>query len=210
MSLNIRRIDPLNPEPEILKETSRVLTGKGIVMAPTETKYGLLARIDYPDTVKKVYDIKNRSLLKPTAVFVRSHDELDKFGEMNQTAKKIAEKYLPGPITLVLRARGDFSKPIIIDGKIGLRFSSSEILSGLMAQSDYNLTATSANISGEDEPENIKDAINQFGENIDLYLDAGPLNGPASTVIDCSGETYKILREGAVSIEDINNTLETN
>jgi len=209
-ALNIRRIDPLRPEPEILKETLKILTGNGIVMAPTETKYGLLTRIDSPGLVKRVYDIKNRPLSMPTAIFVRSFDEINKFGIVNAAAQKIAERYLPGPMTLVVKARSDYPTPIVINGKIGLRFSSSEIIKQLLAQADFNLTATSANISGKNEPGNIEEAKKQFGDNVNLYLDAGPLNGPSSTVVDCSGETYKILREGAISNEDINKSLEMN
>jgi len=207
-SSNIRRIDPLHPEPEILKEAVQILTEMGIVMAPTETKYGLLARIDKSEMVQKVYDIKKRPYSMPTAIFVRSFDEIQKFGEINITAQKIAEKFLPGPMTLVLKARADYPAPIVIDNKIGLRFSSSEIIRQHQAGPDFNLTATSANISGDDDPENIEEAINKFGKNIDLYLDAGPLNGLASTVVDCSGETYKILREGAISEKDIRKSLE--
>lgn len=144
----------------------------------------------------------------PTAIFVRSFDEIQKFGEINITAQKIAEKFLPGPITLVLKAHEDYPAPIVIDNKIGIRFSSSEIIKQLLARTDFNLTATSANISGDDDPENIEEAVDEFGKNIDLYLDAGPLNGLASTVVDCSGETYKILREGAISEEDIKKSLE--
>lgn len=207
---NIRKINQLYPEPEILKEALLILTEMGIVMAPTETKYGLLARIDNSDIVKKVYDIKNRSLSMPTAIFVRSYDELQKFGQMNAIAQKIAEEFLPGPMTLILKARADYPVPIVVNSKIGLRFSSSEIITRLLALTDFNLTATSANISGDDDPENIEDARRQFGDNINLYLDAGPLNGPASTVIDCSGETYKVLREGAILKRDIDKTLELN
>ncbi|MCP4704915.1 MAG: threonylcarbamoyl-AMP synthase [candidate division Zixibacteria bacterium] len=207
---NIRRINPLVPEPEILKEALQVLRNNGIIMAPTETKYGLLARIDSEETVKKVYDIKSRSLSKPTAIFVRSNDEMNKFAEINHTANTIAKKFLPGPLTLILKAQTELSAPIVIDNKIGLRFSSSALISKLLSQTDFNLTATSANISGKEEPGDIDEAISQFGDNIDLYLDAGPLNGSASTVVDCSGETYKILREGAIVKEDIRNSLEIN
>lgn len=207
---NIRRINPLHPEPDILKETLQILTDNGIVMAPTETKYGLLTRIDFPGLVKKVYDIKNRPLSIPTAIFIRSFDEINKFGMVNAAAQKIAETFLPGPMTLVVEARTDYPAPIVINGKIGLRFSSSKIITQLLAQSDFNLTATSANISGKNEPENIEEARKQFGDSINLYLDAGPLNGPSSTVVDCSGETYKILREGAISNEDIKKSLEMN
>ena len=207
---NTRRIDPLHPEPEILKEASQILTDMGIVMAPTETKYGLLARIDYPDAVKKVYDIKSRPLSVPTAIFIRSHDEIQKFGDINDTAQKISKKFLPGPITIVLKARADYPAPIVINNKIGLRFSSSEIINRLLDLTDFNLIATSANISGDDDPKNIEEAKNIFGDNINLYLDAGPVSGPASTVIYCSGETYKILREGAISEKDIKRTLEIN
>ncbi len=207
---NIRRIDPLHPEPEVLKETLQILTDNGIVMAPTETKYGLLARIDSPGLVQKVYDIKKRPLSIPTAIFVNSIEEIKNIGELNSIAQTIAESFLPGPMTLVVKARVDYPAPIVLNGKIGLRFSSSEIITQLLAQADFNLTATSANISGENEPENIEEAIKQFGDNINLYLDAGQLNGPSSTVVDCSGETYKILREGAISNEDIKKSLEMN
>jgi tRNA threonylcarbamoyl adenosine modification protein (Sua5/YciO/YrdC/YwlC family) len=91
----------------------------------------------------------------------------------------------------------------VVDGKIGLRWSSSPVIDGLLRRLECPLTATSANISGRPDPESVEEIVSQFGDRVDLYLDAGPLTGPTSTVVDCSGEKPKILRDGAIPRAEI-------
>lgn len=197
------KIDPVHPDDTALEEAAGILSRGGLVVAPTETRYGLLARADLQPLLERLYAVKLRPLDQATAVMVGGAKDIEALGEMTPSARLLMERFLPGPLTLVLRARPDWPPPRVVEGKIGLRWSSSPVIDGLLRHVDCPLTATSANISGRPDPESVEEIVSQFGDRIDLYLDAGPLTGPTSTVVDFSGRTPRILREGAIPRADI-------
>ena len=200
-------IDGASPDPVALDQAARALSNGELVVAPTETRYGLLARADRQEYIEKLYGLKRRDLRQATALFVRDLADAEKLGRLTAAAKALYEKFLPGPLTLILRAVPDWPPPRVVDGKIGLRCSSAATIRGLLDRLSMPLTATSANISGESDVESVKTLATVFGDRIALYLDAGPLVGAVSTVVDCSTDPVRILREGAISREQIEQTL---
>ncbi len=200
----ILTINPDTPEEPILEMAVDMLRRDGIVLAPTETRYGLLARIDRPETVHELYRMKKRDLDQPTAVFLKSVDEIERYACLTDVATALAKRFLPGPMTLVMNAREPLPSPLVVDGKIGIRVSSSAVIAGLLERIDFRLTATSANLSGEPETETVSEIADIFGSAVPMYLDAGPLCGPPSTVVDCTGEKPVVLRRGAIAEEEIN------
>ncbi|SYZ73105.1 putative threonylcarbamoyl-AMP synthase [Candidatus Zixiibacteriota bacterium] len=194
----ILRIDPDNPDVAIIKEAAGILEKNGVIVAPTETRYGLLVRSDDMSAVMNLYSVKGRPASQPTAIFLRSAEEIDKFAYVSEVSRRLADCFLPGPLTLVLKARPGFSPPIAVEGKIGFRISPAPLIAALLEMKSFNLTATSANISGQKEPESISEIAATFGHRVALYLDGGKLSGPVSTVIDCSGDDYEIIRHGAI------------
>ena len=203
----ISDIDPVRPDETILEKTALVLRKGGLVVAPTETRYGLLIRADRQALLERLYQVKKRDLNQATAILVRSREELAILGVLTPSARLLSATFLPGPLTLVLSARQDWTPPRVVEGKIGLRWSSSPVIEGLLSRLDFPLTATSANISGLGEPTGVEEIESQFGNLVDMYLDAGPLTGLTSTVVDCSTEPVGILREGAVARKDIEKLL---
>jgi L-threonylcarbamoyladenylate synthase len=197
-NLNIRKIDAERPAEELIVLTAEILKNGGIVVAPTETKYGLLGRIDKSETIVKLYDLKKRPATMATAIFVRSHDEIARFGMETKISKKLAADFLPGPLTIVLKNISDYQKPVVVDNKIGIRYSPSPVIKKLLDAIDFFLTATSANLSGGDDLDKVENIAGMFGNDVDLYLDAGRLNAPSSTVVQCINDDYQILREGAI------------
>jgi tRNA threonylcarbamoyl adenosine modification protein (Sua5/YciO/YrdC/YwlC family) len=202
------KIDPVHPEDATLDEAAGILSRGGPVVAPTETRYGLLARADSQPLLERLYALKSRPLDQATAVMVGGSKEIETLGDLTPVARVLSERFLPGPLTLVLRARLDWPPPRVVDGKIGLRWSSSPVIDGLLRRLSCPLTATSANISGRPDPESVEEIMSQFGDRVDLYLDAGPLTGPTSTVVDCSGPKPRILRDGAIPRADIERAIE--
>jgi len=200
-------IDETFPNPVALDQAAQALSYGELVVAPTETRYGLLARADNQKYLKKLYGLKKRDLRQATALFVRDLTEAAKLGRLTVVAETLFEQFLPGPLTLVLQAVPDWPAPRVVDGKIGLRCSSAATIRGLLDRLPMPLTATSANISGESETESVEELAAVFGDRVALYLDAGPLTGPASTVVDCSADPVRILREGAISRERIKQAL---
>jgi L-threonylcarbamoyladenylate synthase len=206
-NLNIRKINPARPANNIINKARNILIDGGIIIAPTETRYGLLGRCDKMDTIKKIYDLKKREISLATAIFIHSFDEIGRLGIETEKSRKLSRIFLPGPLTLVLKNKSDFRNPIAVNNKIGLRFSSSHVISQLLDGIEFNLTATSANISGLPEAEIIGEICSAFGDKVDLYLDGGRLNSLPSTVIEFKRNECNILREGAISSEDINKGL---
>jgi len=202
-SINIIKISKSRPDRKIIAQATDILNGGGIVVAPTETRYGMLGRADDIKVLEKIYELKKRSLDLPSALFVHNRDEIFELGCECCLAETLAQKFLPGPLTLVLRDKSGLPKPVVIDGKIGIRYSSSAVIAKLMKKTEYNFSATSANLSGGKNLETIEEISRMFKDQVDLYLDGGHLNALPSTVVDCSDEKYKILRTGAFTREEI-------
>lgn len=195
---NIRRIKTTAPENKIIRAAADVLNRDGVIVVPTETRYGLAVRTDHRRAFQKVFDIKSRGMENPSAIFIKNVEDISEYALETDVSRRLTAKFLPGALTLVLRARGDLDNPAIHNGKIGLRVSSSPVIAALLGAVDFDLTATSANKSGAENPETIKEVAAIFGDEVDLYLDGGRFDGPVSTVVDCSSDRAVILREGAI------------
>jgi tRNA threonylcarbamoyl adenosine modification protein (Sua5/YciO/YrdC/YwlC family) len=195
-------------QPALLERAARVLARGELVVAPTETRYGLLARADDSAALDKLYCVKGRSSRTPVAVFLDRVTALGKHAVMTTSSDVLAARFLPGPLTLVLKAAPDIDWPVVNDGWIGLRVSSSHVVQALVKFTQFPLSATSANKSGGPEAETIDEVYDALVDEVALYLDAGRLTGAVSTVVRCDGEQVEILREGAVSRGDVMATLE--
>ena len=199
----IQTISQISPDQGIIMMAAEVLKDGGIVVVPTETRYGMAVRIDDPSCLERLYRIKNRETSLPTAIFVRSIEEISHFGTLNKFSSRLAESFLPGPMTLVIPAKPGYTPPLTAENKIGIRYSSSKVIADLLENVQFNFTATSANLSGAGELTQIKQIAVIFQDEVDLYLDAGPLDSVSSTVVDCTGPEARILRPGSISEEQI-------
>lgn len=197
--MKIISLDPVNPAMAPLSEAARLLQMGSLVVAPTETRYGLLARADRDDSLDRLCSVKGRSPRQPMSIFVSDPESIGRFAQLTPSAESLAKAFLPGPLTLVLPAAVRWGEPIVIDGKVGLRCSSSPIIAGILKYVDFPVTATSANKSGAPDLATAAEISDVFQNLVDLYLDAGPLRNQTSTVVDCCGAEIVILREGAVS-----------
>ncbi|RKX22290.1 MAG: threonylcarbamoyl-AMP synthase [Candidatus Zixiibacteriota bacterium] len=183
---------------KLLLQIISSLKNNQIIVAPTETRYGLLVRADNKTALENLYKMKQRPSFMPTAVFVKSLKEIDDLAIMNEISTKLTNRFLPGPLTLVLKAKIVFPEPVVVNNKIGIRYSPSEIINKIVNSVDFPLTATSANLSGQNENETMEEIYQTFGQKVDFYLDEGRLNSLSSTVVDCSENRCHILRAGAI------------
>jgi L-threonylcarbamoyladenylate synthase len=207
MKSNIILIDSQNPSDDSVKKTAENLKSGELVVAPTETRYGLLGRADSPSALDKLYKVKNRPKSMPTALFVKSINEILRYAKTTQISNKIISTFLPGPLTLVMEANCELPSPIVVDNKIGIRYSSSPFIEKLLNEIDFPVTATSANLYQAGESSNISETVSVFGDRISLYVDAGELSETVSTVVDITSGNPIILRKGAISEKDIFNLL---
>ena len=201
-------VDKSGLQSALLKRAAKALADGELVVAPTETRYGLLARADDAAALNRLYRLKGRSNRTPVAVFLDKVITLGKHAVMTSGSEALAARFLPGPLTLVLKATVDNDWPAVNDGWIGLRVSSSHIVQSLVDSTQFPVSATSANKSGSPDVETIDEVVDAFGDEVAIYLDAGRLTGAVSTVVRCDGEKIDILREGALSRSDVMAALE--
>ena len=203
MRTDVLKIDYDSPDDGYLNLAASVLNDNGLVVAPTETRYGLLVRADRNILLEKLFEVKKRDMTLPTSIFLSKVSDIENYADLNRKASLLAERFLPGPLTLVLKANISASPPLVIDGKIGIRISSAPVIRELLKKVNYPLSATSANISGSPEPVSIEEIVDMLGKKVNLYLDCGNLTAMPSTVVDCSGIEPLILREGSITQEQI-------
>jgi L-threonylcarbamoyladenylate synthase len=155
--------------------------------------------------VTKIFQLKQRPLNKPIHIVVSSLQMAEDYAFVPKSALNLAQHFLPGPLTLVLRKRETISD-LLSGGKetIGIRMPDNRIALALVERAGVPITATSANVSGRPDTYSIQDAFDQLGNKVDLYLDMGilPKRFP-STILDLTLDTPKILREGPIPSEKI-------
>lgn len=187
-----------------LEELSQKLEeGQGVVL-PTETVYGLFAKALMPSSVDLVYDLKERSRDKAMNLNVASYDDIIRFSK-NQPSylKDLYTAFLPGPLTIILQANDQV--PAWINSgldSVGFRLPSHPVTRALIAQHGP-LIGPSANKSGQESGKHFAAIMQEFDLQLLGYQDDAFLTGRDSTILDLSGHTAKILRQGAVSKQDL-------
>lgn len=181
-----------------VQEAVKILKSGGVIIHPTETCYGLAADIFNKNAIKKVYEIKKMPFSKPVSILVSSTEEAKKYGEWNELAEKYAQKYWPGPLTLILK-RKDTVPKFLNSGTntIGIRFPSHEFSVEMVKNLGAPIITTSANISGEPPPYTPKQIQQNFA---DLFIDCGELDKSIlpSTILDISEGKLRVLRDGPI------------
>jgi len=201
-------VDANNVEKKI-KEAANILKAGGLVIYPTETVYGLAADASNRSAVLKVFSAKQRPTNKPLSVAVKDLDQAEKLVYINNYARKLAEIFLPGPLTLILKKKAILPKELTAGSEsLGIRIPDHPIALKLIELSGP-ITATSANISEQPPPITAEEAKKQLGDRVDFVLDGGECKiKQPSTVVDLSIEgEFKILREGAIPKQGIEEVL---
>jgi L-threonylcarbamoyladenylate synthase len=174
-----------------------------LVVYPTETLYGLGADAADGEAVKRVFLAKKRPFSNPISIAVGSFEMLYEVAELNQNAKRIAREFLPGPITLILKSKWEFTDLLSRDGNVGIRFPKNSTAIELINGFGRPITSTSANLYNGENPSWIEQAKSQIGNKATVYLDGGLLGGSPSTVVDLTEPEPKILRESVISMKSI-------
>ena len=208
----ILRCDPVNPDDAVLNEAAGVLSSGGIIVIPTETQYGLAIRADRDGTLDEICRLKQREVdLKP-ALFVRDIDMAENFCVVNNLARQLANKFLPGPLTMVLPPIDNqifVSRDYLSGDGFGIRISSSPVVAGIMDRVGFTVSATSANISGQQTPADLTEIEKLFGDKVALYLDAGPCRARTPSTVVKVNNDIKILRPGQISEKVIRDNLKS-
>ncbi len=191
---------------EILVKALDILTNGGIIAYPTETFYGLGAKYDIEDSLKKLVKIKKRPREKAIPLIIGNEDLLHTLTEsINDTARVLMKTFWPGPLTLIFLAKENLSSYLTAGtNKIAVRIPGESFALQLAKIANFPITATSANPSGSMPAQDAETVIKYFDEQIDLIIDGGyTLGGLPSTIVDIAGDEVKIIREGIIKKEEI-------
>lgn len=219
MTAEIIQVDPDTSSDDALQIAARLLNDGGIVVLPTETVYGVVARADRRGAVQRLREIKSRSRDQAFTVHIAAKQDLHTFvPHVPAVAGRLAAKGWPGPLSLILDVPDPSEAPIAgqvddeavaamyYDGTIGLRCPDSRVFRAVVRGVDGPVIAASANRAGEPPPRTADGAARALGKTVDLVIDAGEARyAQASTIVRVAGKTYEIVRRGVYENRVIDN-----
>lgn len=195
-----------NIDLEIIKNR---LINDGVIIYPTDTVYGVGASIDSLKGLCKIYEIKERDFKSPLIALLSKVEYVEKIAIIDEEKKtiieKLANRFWPGALTIILNKKETVPDIIVSRGKtIGVRIPDLKLAQEIIESVGGILPTTSANISGEKTPRSFEELSEEFKKRVDIVVDGGksPL-GMESTILDLTKTFPKILREGAIKKETI-------
>jgi L-threonylcarbamoyladenylate synthase len=187
-----------------IEEASRLILAGEPVAVPTETVYGLAADATNAEAVARVYAAKGRPSFNPLIVHVPDLEAAERLAEFSSEARTLAERYWPGPLTMVLRKRGDAPLASIVTAglsTVAVRVPRHPAMQALLRASRRPLAAPSANASGSISPTRAGHVLKSLGGRIPLILDGGPTEvGLESTIVAADDERPRLLRLGPIDL----------
>lgn len=188
-------------------EATKALQKGDIIIYPTDTLYAFGADIFNEKAIQKIFSVKHRPANIPLPVAVADAMSLNRVGYTNQLIMRVVERFLPGPLTIVMKKKEEV--PAMITAgfpTIAVRIPRHPIALNLLTT--YGpLTVTSANVHGEETLGNIFALQQRFGDVISVYLDGGTLTSKPSTIVDLTGDTPKIIRQGNIGLHEIQDAI---
>lgn len=181
---------------------------------PTETVYGLGARADRPEAVAKIFDAKQRPTFDPLITHFHDAQAAGEWAHMDARARRLAQRFWPGPLTLVLPRVHRDGLPRIPDlvtsglDTVGVRIPDQSMALALLSGLDFPVAAPSANPFGYVSPTTAQHVRDGLGSKVDLILDGGPCRvGLESTIVDLTSKVARLLRPGGLAREDLEEEL---
>lgn len=193
-----------------IAEAAQVIKSGGLVAVPTETVYGLAGNGLDAAAVARIYEVKGRPGQKPLSLMVSGAADMEKYWtDVPWGARVLAEKYWPGPLTLVMTSASGIPEIVTAGGPtVGLRCPDHPLTLELLERTGLPLAAPSANPSGEESPKTAEKVMEYFDGRIDAVIDGGEcVLGVESTIIDFSTSPCTLIRKGAIPMDEIEKTL---
>lgn len=189
---------------ERIQKAVEILQNGGIVLLPTDTVFGICCKIDNEQALERLFAIKKRDASQAVPVLVSSTDMVKEYVEpFSQEVEKLMEDYWPGGLTIVLPCKKGKVLPLVRgDGDtLGVRIPDLLSTFQIIETLGVPIVGTSANFHGKPSVTKWTDLDSELVKLVDYVLEEDSLGGKPSTVVDCSKEPWKILREGIVRIE---------
>lgn len=188
-----------------IDELAEILKRDGVISAPTDTVYGVCARISSKKAYDNLIKVKERPKNKLFPVMCADVEQIKSVAVINKKAEKIIDAFMPGPITIILKKNESLPEYVNNGNKtIAIRMATSDVLQELIKKTESPVFMSSANRSGKQVCSNL-DEIEKECPLLDAMMEGNILFGRASTIVDCSSEfdDVKILREGPITKEQI-------
>jgi L-threonylcarbamoyladenylate synthase len=205
-------VDPDAPQRDAIQEAATWILRGRVVAVPTDTLYGLAADPFRADAVGRVFAVKGRSSERALPLIAAGVDQITAhFGALSTAAARLAARYWPGPLTILVPASAALARGVASDaGSVGVRVPADEVVRAIAAAAGRPITATSANVSGEpptDDPDVVERTL---GDRVDLLIDTGRTpGGPPSTIVDVTAAVPRLVRAGAIAWDEIRALLAT-
>jgi L-threonylcarbamoyladenylate synthase len=186
-----------------IEKVCQILRRSGVVIFPTDTVYGVGCMANSPAAVSRLYSIKKKPQDEPAALLISRWDELFTLScQLNGKIENLLKKYWSGALTVLLNSDSkSIFPPLLKDGKLGVRMPDNAVTKELIRGVGYPLVGTSANFHGEQSPANFEEIDVDFVHSVDYVLRGECQLGQESTIIDCTIEPFKIIRQGALQID---------
>jgi L-threonylcarbamoyladenylate synthase len=186
-----------------LAEAAATVARGGVISYPTDTVYGLGCDPKNEAAVGRLVNAKG-GRTKPMPVLVKTVQEAEGYGYVSENARKLAAKFWPGQLTIVLAAKESLPQLLVPSGTVGVRSPDHALCQELLGLCSGALVGTSANLSNKPPAISAEQVVNELGDQMDLVLDGGRARiGVASTVVDLTKPRPTVLREGPIGAEEI-------
>jgi len=190
--------------PHSIQQALEILQAGGLVAFPTDTVYGVGALAFDGKAVESIYIAKDRPIEKAIPILIGEADDINKVASgVPLMAKKLAEQFWPGPLTIIVPKNLDLPKSVSATNTVGVRVPD-HIVARSVLRAAGPMAVTSANISGQPSPSTAQEVFTQLNGRIELIIDGGKTpGGIPSTVVDCSGSQPLVVRDGPISLNEI-------
>jgi L-threonylcarbamoyladenylate synthase len=190
--------------PESIQRALVLLKKSGLVAFPTDTVYGLGASAFDGKAIEEIYIAKSRRLEKSIPILIGDIHDLERVAvEIPEIAIRLADRFWPGPLTLLIPKREGLPRQVSSTATVGVRMPDHPFALNLLRRAGP-MAVSSANLSGQDSPTTAEEVMNQLTGRVSLILDGGRTpGGIPSTVVDCLGVELAIVREGPISMDQI-------
>lgn len=198
MKTEIIKVHPDLPDNNKIVYCANIIRHGGLVIFPTETVYGIAADYSNKEAISKLYKVKQRSSDKPFSVLISQKELISNYTRsISSDLYKLINEFWPGPLTVVVKSREE--------GKtIGIRMPDNTVALSLAREARCTLAAPSANLEDRPPPSTCEEALKDLDGLVDVALDGGTSKiGQGSTVVDLTGDSINILREGSITKQQI-------
>lgn len=204
------RVPILPASGDAIRRAAQVLRGGGVVAYPTDTLYGLAADPRNAVAVGRLFEAKGRASSLAIPLIASTLEQAAKAGELSDGDLRLAERFWPGPLTIVVPARPAIARELLGGGStIAIRVPAHPVATALAAELGFCITSTSANRSGQVPATTAEQVGIDLGGAIELVLDGGPSpGGPPSTIVELTTEGPRLVRAGAVAWERVLESLQ--